>query len=402
MTIANDIIFLSLRNSGVNGVGQTPMADDVNDTFTVLNALIGQMNTERTVKANRVVLPLFPDLTTDIAFWSPHTHVLLTTLSVRLRQIYSLPAIEFDVKMAASATDAFNAINLEQLAPLHPGVPETVQQVLFLALRMAGRITDAQSVADGSQDVNDAFSLLVMMLGQWQRKRWLIWNEQETAVVSTGANFYTIGPRMDFNIARPDKIHAAWVRLGPGFGNHGAALPDVLPFVLGQQPTAHTPNLVDIPLSIIEAHEDWANFTIKDLRSIPSAVFYDSSFPTGRVYFWPVPPANHYEMHLVTKATLPVPTSVTDPLSLPPEYLDAVVNNLAVRIIVASPGQMQVSPLLLAQARASLETIKLANSQIPLLAMPAALTGRRGGDVSSWAGRGLNQAWTVGGTSVLG
>jgi hypothetical protein len=81
--------------------------------------------------------------------------------------------------------------------------------------------------------------------------------------------------------------------------------------------------------------------------------------------------------------------------------MDAVVNNLAVRIALASPGA-QVSPLLLAEARASLNTIRLANSQIPLLSMPAALSGRRGGDVSSWAGRGLNTAWTVGGQSVLG
>ena len=61
---------------------------------------------------------------------------------------------------------------------------------------------------------------------------------------------------------------------------------------------------------------------------------------------------------------------------MPPEYLDAVVNNLACRIIVASGGQ--ISPFLQGQARASLETIKMTNAQIPLLGMPAALTAAPG------------------------
>jgi hypothetical protein len=398
MTIANNIVSLSLRNAGVTGVGQVPLPADTADAFTILNAWINEINLERVNKANRITVPTFPDMTTDVPFWTPYEHVLLTSMAVRLRQIYALPAVDLDVKLAVSALDAFNSINQQQVAPLYPGVPETVQQAIFLALRMAGRISDTQSVADGSKDVYDAFALLVMMLAQWQRRRWLIWNEQEAAVVSTGANYYTIGPRQDFNVARPDKIHAAWVRLGPGFGNHGAMLEEALPFPLGARPALPTPNLVDIPLAIIEAKEDWAGITIKDLKSIPSAVFYDSSFPIGRMYFWPVPPAATYEMHIVVKASLPVYAALNDALDLPPEYLDAVVNNLACRIVVASGGQ--ISPFLLGQAKASLETIKMANSQIPLLSMPPFLCGNRG-DVSSWIGRGLDRAWTVGSEAVL-
>jgi hypothetical protein len=377
MTIANDLIFLSLRNAGVNGVGQTPLAEDVNDGFKILNAWINEINLERRVKVNRITLPTFPDLVTDQPFWTPFEHVLLTSMAVRLRQIYAMPAVELDVKLAEMALQAFNAINQQQVDPIHAGVPDTAQQVVFLALRMAGRITDEQSVSDSSKDVNDAFSLLVMMLGQWQRKRWLVWNEQELSKVSTGANYYSIGPGQDFDSPRPDEIHAAWCRLKPFSG----------------------PNAVDLPLSIIESHEDWASIGVKDLKSLPAAVFYDSSFPIGRVYFWPVPPAADYEMHLVVKATLPIPVTVTDAMALPPEYLDAVVSNLACRIVVASGGQ--ISPFLLGQARASLDTVKLANTQIPQLGMPAALAGRRGGDVSSWQGKGLNQAWIVGGGSVL-
>ena len=535
MTVASDIVSLSLRNAGVTGVGQVPLPADTADAFKILNAWLGEINLERANMVNREVVPTFPDLTSDVAFWSPYEHVLLTSMAVRLREIYSLPAVELDVKLAVSALTAFNAINLQQQAPptvaasdvtgygivflalraagrihdaqgaletsqdvtdahsimtemldewrrmrtvkvipgtlpsipdltaplvmdtgvrnaivlnlavrlrdwfgaevsksladraamaleliqainqqqltaLRVGVPETVEDAILLALRLAGRINDQQSVSDTSKDMYDALSLLIMMMGQWQRKRWSIWNEQEVSLVSTGANFYTIGPGQDFDTARPDKIQAAWVRLGGVSGSFGTTggyllgVADVMPFPLGDtgsgSGTGATANLVDISLSIIEAKEDWAAIAIKDLKSIPAAVFYDSSFPIGRVYFWPVPPAAAYQMHLVVKASLPVYAALNDPLNLPPEYLDAVVNNLACRIIVASGGQ--ISPFLLGQARASLETIKMANSQIPLLSMPWPLAGRRHGDVSSWAGRGLNQAWTVGGTSVLG
>jgi hypothetical protein len=499
MTIANDILFLALRNGGITGIGQIPSAADINDSFKVLNAWINELNLERRVQVNAIVLPTFPDLTTDVSFWTPYEHVLLTSMSVRLRQIYARPPVDVDVQLALSALAAFQAINLQQIPvnpaidpstplgliwlalraagrltdkqqvdpasqdvtdaqllmlemvdewdrerdvrvipgdlpdlrnlttpitgtfvhgmrnaislnlatrlrdlwgqevpptlqtradralqllqavnaqqidPLAPGVPATVRQACVLALRLAGRINDQQRVSDTSTDMNDALSLLVMMLGQWQRKRWLVWNEAETAKVSTGNQWYSVAPGGDFDMPRPDKLHGGFCRMKP-FGG---------------------PNPVDLHLSIIESKEDWAKITIKDLKSLPEALFYDSAFPVGRVTFYPVPPANDYELHIFTKAQLPVYVSLTDQLLVPPEYLDAIVNNLALRL----PGA-QITPLLLGQARASLETIRMANAQVSVLSLPSILGGR-GGDVSSWSGRGLNRAWIVGGNSVL-
>jgi hypothetical protein len=228
-----------------------------------------------------------------------------------------------------------------------------------------------------AEDSNTGLDFLRMLIAQWQRKRWLIWNEPELSVVSTGANFYTIGPGQDFDTARPDKIHAAWCRMKP-FGG---------------------PNPVDISLAIIEAKEDWSGISIKDLKSIPAAVFYDSAWPIGRVYFWPVPPGGDYEMHLVVKASLPTYATLTDPLNLPPEYLEAVMWSLCVRMQMAYGLPAGADHV--AARKQAVAVVQMANTQIPLLSMPAALAGRRGGDVSSWQGKGLNQAWIVGGSSVL-
>ena len=172
MTVANDIISLSLRNAAVVGVGQTPLPDDVNDALTVLNAWINEINLERTVKVNRVTLPVFPDLTTDVPFWGAYEHVLLTSMAVRLRQVYSLPPIQLDVQLAASALAAFNAINLEQIAaPTIAADDGTGYGIIFLALRAAGRVKDDQGVLQTSQDVTDAHSLLNEMIDEWQRER---------------------------------------------------------------------------------------------------------------------------------------------------------------------------------------------------------------------------------------
>jgi hypothetical protein len=338
--------------------------------------MIDEWQRERTVKVIPGTLASVSSLTTPLVTTPGEKNALVLNLAVRFRDWAGVEPSKPLLDRAERALALLQAINQHQIAPIHGGVPETAEQVVFLALRMAGRINDQQSVADASKDVDDAFSLLVMMLGQWQRKRWLIWNEEEVSVVSTGATSYTISPAGNIVAARPDKLHAAWCRLQP-FGG---------------------PNAVDIPLSIIESKEDWSHITIKDLKSIPSAVFYDSAWPAGKVYFWPVPPAGQYELHLVVKTTLPVPVSITDDFDYPPEYLDAVVNNLACRIIVASGGN--ISPFLAGQARASLETIRMTNAQIPLLGMPAALTHHRG-DISSWVGHGLNHAWTTGGMCVL-
>lgn len=251
---------------------------------------------------------------------------------------------------------------------------ETTGDLINFVLRASGINGVGQTPL--AEDSNTCLDLLRMLLGQWKRKRWLVWYLQETSCIATGANSYTIGPGQDFDTPRPDRLHAAWVRLQP-FGG---------------------PNAVDIPLSIIEAHEDWASITIKDLKSMPAAVFYDSSFPIGRVFVYPVPPAAHYEVHLVTKGGLPTYTTLTDPLNLPEEYIEALMWSLCVRAQMSYGLPSRLDHL--GAMKQAINTIEMANTQIGLLSMPQGLAGYRS-DHSSWSGPGLNQAWVVGGPSVL-
>jgi hypothetical protein len=224
----------------------------------------------------------------------------------------------------------------------------TPRQIITFALKAAGVLGVGQSAQP--EDANDAFSAMNAMLAVWQRKRWLIWHLTDNVLTSTGAQSYSIGPNADFNVARPDRLEAAFFR----------------------QYTNSTPNYVDFPLQILEAREDYNRIAIKDLTSFPRFIFYDAAYPWGFLYPWPVPQAGIYELHITLKETLNQFASIDDTLNLPPEYAEAIWTNLVVRL--APIYQFQASPEVTALAKASLATIRGANAQIPQLTMPKFLS----------------------------
>ena len=93
-------------------------------------------------------------------------------MAVRLRQIYSLPPVQLDVQLAVSALAAFNAINLQQIAaPSVSADDGTGYGVIFLALRLAGRVKDDQGVLANLAGRDRRAGILNEMLDEWQRER---------------------------------------------------------------------------------------------------------------------------------------------------------------------------------------------------------------------------------------
>lgn len=224
----------------------------------------------------------------------------------------------------------------------------TPLDIITQALKKAGILGVGQIAL--AEDTNDAYSDLQDMLGQWQRKRWLIWHLVDYAFTSTGAQSYTVGPGGNFNISpRPDRIESAFFR----------------------QLINSTPNQVDYPLSIIEAREDYNLIALKQLSSFPQYLFYDSAFPTGVAYPWPIPSASLYSIHLTVKETLAQFTSLAQTISLPLEYFAALKFNLAVRLRQAY--QLPADVVLVGLAKDALNVIRNANLQIPRLQIPKEL-----------------------------
>ena len=227
----------------------------------------------------------------------------------------------------------------------------TAREIVTAALKDSGAVGLGQTA--NAEDENDAFTRLNWMIGQWRVKRWLVYNLVTVSFTSTGAVSYTVAAAGNFVVtARPDKLESAFIR----------------------QIVNAAPNQVDFPLTILQAREDYDRIAVKQLAGLPQCVFYDSAYPTGVVYFWPVPQASTYSLHLTLKTVLTQFTNLSDTVTLPEEYKAALHFNLALRLCPSY--QITPNPALVTMAEDSLNTIRGANTQIARLHMPAGLVGR--------------------------
>ena len=227
----------------------------------------------------------------------------------------------------------------------------TPLDIINLAAKQAGILGVGQTLL--AEDVNDAFTLLNFMLSQFQNQRWLIWHLIDVSYTSNGSQFYTVGPGQQFDCVRPDRIESAFFR-------------QIIPSI---------PNQIDYPLEIISAREDYNKIALKTLTSFPSYVFYDSAFPIGFLYPWPLPQANLYAVHISIKETLANFVTLVQDIILPDEYMAALMYNLAVRL--RSAYQLPPDPVTVGLAKSALAIIRGSNTQIPRLGLPRELN--RGG-----------------------
>lgn len=215
----------------------------------------------------------------------------------------------------------------------------------------AGQTAEAEMITSGLDSLNQLIAI-------WNRKRWLLWSLLDISCVSTGATSYTVGtdPSNDFVTPRFDALEAAYVRLLP---------------VNNNQP-------YDTPLTIIEAHEDYASLRLKEMTSFPVDIFYDSSFPVPLLYPVPVPQAERYEIHIVVTNAISGFASITTPINLPPAYSDALSWTLSARM--RPEYGFGPDPSVTAFAKIALNAIRQANVQVPVMSMPDSYPVRgRGG-----------------------
>lgn len=227
-----------------------------------------------------------------------------------------------------------------------PDSKVTPLEIITLALKSAGVLGVGQTAL--AEDVNDSFTLLNFMLAQWQRKRWLVWTLDTFSVACNGSQSYTVGPGGNINCPRPDRLESAFFR----------------------QNIPSNPNQIDYPLEIIEAREAYNQIALKMLGSFPTYIYYQSDFPLGLIYPWPLP-SDLYQVFISIKTQLRQFTTLSQSVNLPPEYFAAILYNLSVRLRTAY--QMPPDPALMALASDALETIRGANVQIPRLRMPVGL-----------------------------
>jgi len=219
--------------------------------------------------------------------------------------------------------------------------------LIRLILRTAG--INGVGQTPNSEDNNDVLTHLNVMLAEWSAQRWLVYHLVDVSVTSTGATSYTVGTGGNFNVTRPDRIEAAYWRS-----------------------TAVTPN-VDYPLVEIPAREDWNRIAVKNVGNWPGWFFYDSGYPLGTFYPYPVPSGQPGELHINVKETLSSFPDLVTAINLPPAYLNALLWNGAqrARILYGLEADRSVD----GQARKALAVIRGSNVQLPSMRMPAVIAG---------------------------
>lgn len=242
------------------------------------------------------------------------------------------------------------------------------------------------------------------MIGQFNRRRWLIYHTIDVACPTTGLNVYSVGPGQNFNIPRPDKLEDGcyfrqYFSGSPGASNSNQPTasavstdfgPDFGPSGLVSQPPGYA---VDYPLALLQSREDWDRIPLKNMNSWPAFIFYDPAntlmtpmgtgttplpgqvaVRTGFLYINPAPMAGSFELHILVKDVLATLANLSTVLATPPEYEEAFEYNLAIRF--AAKYQIDCPKEVLGLASAALATIRSANTQVPLLELPGALVSR--------------------------
>lgn len=229
----------------------------------------------------------------------------------------------------------------------------TGNDIVEQALKKAGILGIGRTPS--ASDANDALADLNDMLAEWNTQRWMIWDLLSLGVVSDGRQtYYTIGPGGDFDVTRrPDRLESSFLR---------------------QLVAQSQGNNVDTPVSIIPSYEEYARLSLKTLQSYTLYVFLDSSWPLGKLHFYPWPQASLYSLFVQLKNVLPVIALDTDLSSVPDHYIPAMKFNLAKRLRQSYGKGPTQDAELNSLARNSLNVLKNSNIQVPELVMPRTLT----------------------------
>lgn len=226
----------------------------------------------------------------------------------------------------------------------------TPQAIISFALKATGILGVGQTAL--AEDNNDALSALNSMISQWNVKRWFIFQEQDLHVAVTGAQTYSIGPGGDIDTYRVDRLEAAYFRQFPQ--------------------TSPNTGPIDFPLTIIKSMEDYSTIALKQLTTWPVGIFLNSGDPIGTLYPVPIPTILPSELHVIIKQHIPEFDSLVQSINLPAEYIEALWTNLAVRLAAIYPGA-SLPPVTVGLAKASLSTIRMANTQVPTMALPSGM-----------------------------
>jgi hypothetical protein len=308
----------------------------------------------------------------------------------------------------------------------------TARDIITLSFKDAGVLGVGQSLL--AEDVVDGLTYLRRMLALWQRKRWLVPMLYDLAMPGNGAISNKIGPGQYWNAARPDKIQSAYI-IQLATGTTPVSLPCRIITAYENYAQIVTKNLNSLPYQvfydgaypfgnvffwpipdsqyelhlILKGNANWQQ-QISALEIVtPGTLYTDGAYVAvplvggsegqeaatanitiagGVVTILELQnPGQNYVINdfltvdaanvggtgsgftcKVTNTTI----SLDSEFNMPEEYEEAIGTNLAIRLGAAyqTPVNADIKKL----AKASLNTIKVANTQVAAMSMPVGIS----------------------------
>jgi hypothetical protein len=202
----------------------------------------------------------------------------------------------------------------------------TVQETIDRALRLLGlrNIT--------ATEYTEAISSLNTMLSSWEEL--LHYPVSENFTITSGVSIYSIGSGADFDTTRPFNLVSAFLR-----------------------DSDNIDYFVDVKMTQTEYNRTMN----KSLSARPQKIFYNPTYPVGYIYFDSTP-NNDDTLYLTSIKPYDNYSSLTDNITLPPEWDKAVIYNLAIDL--APEHNQTPSQLVYEQATLFLNRIGARNMDI--------------------------------------
>lgn len=190
----------------------------------------------------------------------------------------------------------------------------TAHDLIKRALRLVralgtGETPSADQAADGLTALN-------ALLDSWAISRLYVYTVIDTTkVLTAGTGSYTVGAGGSINMTRPEEV------------TNGCYVSD---------------GATDYPTLGVLDDVSWSGISYKSQQSGPPQYIYlRQALPLATVYLWPVPD-KAYTLHFMTWQRLQSFTALTDALTLPSGYEQAIVPSLAE--VLAPEYGVPVSP----------------------------------------------------------
>lgn len=213
----------------------------------------------------------------------------------------------------------------------------TAQDMIRRAYGILGDIADGEDLTAGQKD--KGLEALNAMLDSYSIMRLAIYEmNQTTHTWPSGTTTRTIGSGGDFDTRRPDRI---------GDGTY-------------YQDT----NNIAYPCEVVRNRDIYDTIYDKTVTSsYPDLLFYDTSYPLGTLYVYPVPNQS-LTLFLNQWNPLQIFETLTEVLAMPPGYRRMIVYNLAVELEAETGLPIPASAVRIAAS--SMRAVKR-NNNIPIL-----------------------------------